>query len=1602
MGLDVYYDYLGNQQYRIIVKAYGDCASSLGVDPLPNAGGLVFNLVGQGGGCTLPTQIGAWQLLSYQEVTPICPGYPTKCNTSGASLDGVREAVFQGIFDFSGVNCTVYNIEVSQCCRNNAITNVTQPGSRYIYSNVATINLAQPNSSPRFLQLPTPYICFGEQFSFNQGAVDPDGDSLVYRIDFCQGGTTAATSGSPVVYVPPATNTAPILSNPPMFITPSTGDIFITPSAIQTSIMCVFVDEYRNGVLLGTIVRDIQVKVINCGANRVPQLTGITEDPNQPTYQFVDTICAGVPATLYITSQDSNVGQFLTLTWNNGIPAASFSSTPGFNAYGTFTWNNPIASTQPYTFTVRVQDDYCPINGYRDYTFLLYVQGGPFTARDSIESIVCNDVVFTAVIDSGGVPPFTFEWNGDGNLNFNIFRFDSTFSHSYPGPGTYYYTLTVTDALGCKEIIADSVTIINASVADAGIDTTICNNAPLVLGTTPLPNYRYRWRPGNFLSDSTIAQPTLTYLNNGINPVTVSYQVIATDTLTGCSATDFVNITIKPEITTFIAGPSSLCLGDSATLAAPLSASYSWSTGDTVQTIKVAPTDTTTYTLITTDFEGCPTTPATLTINVIPPIQVEITGIDTICAGDSTLLTCTPATTYLWSTGETTQSIWVKPNATTSYWVNTTHSGCNGLPDTLTVVVNPVPTINIGKSKLSACQQEVVTFYYIGNASNQTIYDWSVTHGTILSGLGTDTITAAFDSTGTQFIYLTINDKGCVVKDTQQIFINPTPIISAGPDTSICKGTAVYSLKGQILAGTSCQYFWSPSYGLDNPNALNPNAFPDTTTTYYFYAVCNGCTSSVDSVTVFINPRPIVQITNPLLTLCAGDTAQFLTNTSGSSPFVYEWLPAAGLSNPTVPNPLVFPTTTTTYRLVVKDSANCTSDTLFAQVNVNEAPVLDAGDNDTLCKGQGTFLQPSVAGNGSFNYQWSPSAGLSNPNIANPFAIPTQTTTYYLQVTSNLTGCVSNIDSVTIVVLDLQAPFAGNDTAICFGTSIQIGSDPIPGRQYFWTPTTGLNDPNISNPIATPSFTTTYTLQYTENGCLSAVDEVTITVLGRPTVNAGDSVETCPGIPVQLQANASGVPGPYTFTWFPTTGLDNPNAQNPIASPLVTTKYYVYASAQGCEGNTDSVIVFVKPTPTVDADTTNSEYHICQGDTVKIPGKVTSILQPVHIRWWAKENDHTQWISDTTIANPFIVPQVSGTYYLQADAGGCYSLLDSVYIKVTPKLNVKKFPENDAIVCKGTEIPIVVGNIPAGATVMWLNPIDSSLISNDSILFINPEVNTTYLIYVVHEVCEYWDSINVVVYPQPKAQFRAGFNESCNSLEVSFSDISEHAVAWMWDFGDGSSVVNVQHPTHVYTQPGIYTVTLRIKGLGTCADSAIYQQSFTVKEGIKAKFTSSPDAPVTMILPETYVQFMDSSQNALAWFWDFGDGYSSTEQNPKHQYLSTGQFFVNLQVIDTNGCVDSYAKGPYIITEPKLKVYNVFTPNGDGVNDFFRLPYDGHESYEFSVYDRWGVRLYITNNPQDRGWNGLMPNGKEASDGVYFYNLKIGENLQNGSFSLMR
>lgn len=241
-------------------------------------------------------------------------------------------------------------------------------------------------------------------------------------------------------------------------------------------------------------------------------------------------------------------------------------------------------------------------------------------------------------------------------------------------------------------------------------------------------------------------------------------------------------------------------------------------------------------------------------------------------------------------------------------------------------------------------------------------------------------------------------------------------------------------------------------------------------------------------------------------------------------------------------------------------------------------PVADAGPNKKICPGGSTGIGGSPTATGGtqpYTYSWSPAFFISNVTIANPVANPTVTTTYYVTVT-DANGDPST-DSV-IVSIDSIAYFgAGKDTSICIGGSVQIGdidNKIAANTTYAWAPSGSLNNATVPKPIASPTVTTTYTLVINSQGCSPKITYVKVTVYPLPTIDAGPDVTITEGQSVTLNATGSCT----NFIWTPSNSLQFFTTANPEASPVITTKYYVYASDanKGCWVK-DSVTVTVIP-----------------------------------------------------------------------------------------------------------------------------------------------------------------------------------------------------------------------------------------------------------------------------------------------------------------------------------------------------------------------------------------------------------------------------------------
>jgi hypothetical protein len=455
----------------------------------------------------------------------------------------------------------------------------------------------------------------------------------------------------------------------------------------------------------------------------------------------------------------------------------------------------------------------------------------------------------------------------------------------------------------------------------------------------------------------------------------------------------------------------------------------------------------------------------------------------------------------------------------------------------------PVDSIQGPKDYCGAVPGAVQTYRVDTTGIGNNTFSWLATNGVITSGQNTRQVTVLW--TAGQSLY-TLQAVTCAfgICDTilDTITVHPLPVANAGPDRAYCAGgSATLNGSGGAL------FLWTPASGLSSATIANPVANPTSTTQYVLRVTdLNGC-QDTDTMVVTVRPLPIASAGNDT-TICTGGTAT-LRATGGVG---YAWSPMTGLGSPNAAITTAQPGIGTTYTVTVTDAFGCAATDQVA-VSINSGPVVDAGTNATICAGASTQLSGTA---GLSSYAWTPSAGLSDPSIRNPFAAPLTTTTYTL-VGTNALGC-ANSDVVTVTVHPLPTVNAGADVSVCQGSSTTLGASGA--ATYAWTPSAGLSSTTIANPVATPAATTTYTVTGTAaNGCQNT-DQVLVTVLPLPNANAGLDVTICSGDSTRLNAT-----GGLIYAWTPSTGLSNPAVFNPWAKPAGTTDYRLLVTdANGC------------------------------------------------------------------------------------------------------------------------------------------------------------------------------------------------------------------------------------------------------------------------------------------------------------------------------------------------------------------------------------------------------------------------------------------------------
>ncbi len=801
---------------------------------------------------------------------------------------------------------------------------------------------------------------------------------------------------------------------------------------------------------------------------------------------------------------------------------------------------------------------------------------------DTISVIVNPNIIANAGDDTEICQGSTVTLAAEGGSSYQWNTGETTQSIEVSPDTTTTYLVEVFNN-GCSDTDEVVVFVNDIPTANAGDDVVLNEGESTLLTATGGDSYL--WSTGATTSSITVSPDSDT-----------TYTV--TVTLNGCESTDQVTVFINASVNADAGEDVIICLGSSTILTATGGSSYQWNTGETTQSIEVSPEMTTTYSVevFNAAENNSDIDEVEVVVNDIPTANA---GDDTeICQGSTVTLAAEGGSSYQWNTGETTQSIEVSPDTTTTYLVEVFNNGCSDT-DEVVVFVNDIPTANAGDDVvLNEGESTLLT------ATGGDSYLWS-------TGATTSSITVSPDSDTTYTVTVTLN--GCESTDQVTVFINASVNADAGEDVIICLGSST------ILTATGgSSYQWNTG-----ETTQSIEVSPEMTTTYsveVFNAAENN--SDIDEVEVVVNDIPTANAGDDT-EICQGSTVT-LTAEGGSS---YQWN-----TGETTQSIEVSPDTTTTYLVEVFN--NGCSDTDEVVVFVNDIPTANAGDDVVLNEGESTLLTAT----GGDSYLWSTGATTSSITVS-----PDSDTTYTVTVTLN--GCEST-DQVTVFINASVNADAGEDVIICLGSSTILTATG--GSSYQWN--TGETTQSIE---VSPEMTTTYSVEVfnaAENN--SDIDEVEVVVNDIPTANAGDDTEICQGSTATLTAE-----GGSSYQW--NTGE---TTQSIEVSPDTTTTYSVEVFNNGCS-DTDEIEVVVNETPTPNA---GSDLTITEGETVVIT---------------ATGGESYIWNTGETTPSISVSPLTTTEYSVEVIINNCGAT--DVVIVFVDELSINADAGDDVTICQG-------------------------------------------------------------------------------------------------------------------------------------------------------------------------------------------------------------------------------------------------------------------------------------------------------------------------------
>lgn len=1307
----------------------------------------------------------------------------------------------------------------------------------------------------------------------------------------------------------------------------------------------------------------------------------VTASPATTTTYTVTGTANGCSGT---ATQTVNVVSFTaTASSTNSTCTASdgtVTATPNPAGAYTYSWNSaPVQNTQtatglppgPYTVTVTGPNG-CTATANTTVTATNQVVNVPVPPTTAA---ICTSLNGTATANpASGTAPYTYSWNTAP------VQATQTATGLASGP----YTVTVTDANGCtgtaNAVVAlnpGNLTVSIPTVNDATCNGT-CNGSLIaqpVGGTAPM----------NTVWNDPAAQSTLT----ASNLCAGNFQVIVTDA-NGCTAN--ANATVaQPTVLSVNVTTTSACpgLSNGTATATPAGGTppYNVTWGGANPAAMAAGN----YTVTVTDANGCIIT-QNVTISNSNALGTTVTTTDVSCFGlndGSATLTISGGTAPF-----NTNWNGANPNALASgnYTVTVTDQiGCSSTsnyvinePAVLTAAATVTDVLCNGGSTGSATLN-------INGGTNPYAQNWAGANPAALPAGNYSPIVT--DANGcTVNVNLTVNEPAALT-----IAVATTDATCA----TYTDGTAIETVNGGIGP-------YALNWGGQNQNAMGAGNFNVIVTD------ANGCTATA----AFTINEPTGMSMSVTVTdvLCFGGTDGTALETilGGTAPYAVNWNgenPASLASG--------------NYQVTATDAQGCS---LTETYTVNEPNVLNAQITvtDVTCFGlsTGTAVETISGGTTPYNVNW---------NGANQAGLPAGN--YTLDVT-DANGCATSVNFTVNEPTQLTATISTTD-ALCFGdangtATVQTNGGTLPHninwngqnanaltQGNYSAAVTDANGCAVNLPytINEPALLTT-SVQSTDATCFGYSDGTAVLTSAGGTL---PYVESWAGAnPLALAAGtytgtvtdangciASAIasiaePTAMTVQLATTDVLCNgnsegtatltiaggtpPYAQNwgaliPTALPSGTHSVTV-TDANGCAQTLNAII---NEPPALLVNISTIAGAACIGQTVNMAGSVSGGIGPYATSWLAPATDQ-YFIPNGTDAQT--IAYVNGGYTLEAtDANGCY--MNFTYnMPVNGPLEIIVPPISP--VCPLTAANFQLSGNGGDGTYDWSWDINQNSITAN---IVTPLIDSALTItFVLNDNCTVLADtavVTIVAYQAPPFNITPLDTAGCEPFLVTFSDNTvPMPVQWIWEFNDpynpGAYYVG-PNSMYVYEHSGTYQPQLTVTTVEGCEFST--SADVTVHPRPLAGFTSDPFGIAKLI--DARFEFTDNSNGAVEWFWDFGDGDTSTFPDPVHIFSDTGDYHVLLAVWSDMGCVDTTQ---YTIKiEPDFTIYipNSFTPNGDGINDTFGAKGMNVQSFYMTIHDRWGEQLFEIFDI-NKGWDGIYMD-KPVEQGIYGWSATVVE-----------